>query len=322
MIIPTLPVELIYRIFEEAWCLPLSRKDRRDLLVVLPSICRSFRSIANRVFLRDAHIISPAYATHFLTLLQQQQQQQRRGHHDHKHDPLGSHLSSSEDDDESASSAPCRSITFHIYSLSESAAAPSSSSDLLHLYKPSNPMTDALESTLRSITRDALLAPALTHIALHYTNWSFTHELEHARLVNLPPHVQSLELHFSTPPLFVQHLRQSYFRHYVLPMPGVRKLRIFGTCPGFVYDVARACPALESLETDDAREILALLPSLRPFILHSADDDSQLTGVEPSIWGSVPEEAPVVFARLHAKVFGDQRKKHGYPNSSIMRKTA
>ena len=48
----------------------------------------------------------------------------------------------------------------------------------------------------------------------------------------------------------------------------VRTLRIYGTCPEFVADVASACPALESMETDDndACEVLVLQPSLRPFM--------------------------------------------------------
>ena len=52
-------------------------------------------------------------------------------------------------------------------------------------------------------------------------------------------------------------------------MPGVQSLKIYGTCPEFVADVASACPALESLETnddDDPSEVLVLQPNLRPFM--------------------------------------------------------
>ena len=67
---PTLPVELSYQILEETWRLPLSTTERRDLLVALPLVCTSFRWIATRLFLQDAHVVSPSYATHLLALLQ------------------------------------------------------------------------------------------------------------------------------------------------------------------------------------------------------------------------------------------------------------
>jgi hypothetical protein len=314
---PTLPVELRYQILEEAWCLPISRTERRDLLVALPSVCRSFRLIANRVFLRDAHIISPAYAAHFLSLLQQQQLQHHHGCNNNNTSSSPLDPPSLSDSESSSASALCRSITFHIY---DPSASPSLG--FLQQSTSSNPTTNALETTLRALTRDALLAPTLSRIALHYTGWSFTHDLDHARLANLPLRVQSLELHFTTPPLFAQHLRQIYYRRYVLPMPGVRALRIYGTCPEFVIDVARACPALESLETGDACEVLALQPSLRPFMLRLADDGTQVTGVEQSARGNVPGEASAIPAHLRAKVFGDLRKKSSHPRSPSRRKFA
>jgi len=63
-------------------------------------------------------------------------------------------------------------------------------------------------------------------------------------------------------------------------MPGVRSLRIYGTCPEFVVDVAIACPALESLETDDndTCEVLVLQPSLRPFVSQTVRDATQVKG--------------------------------------------
>jgi hypothetical protein len=251
---PILPVELNYQILEETWRLSLSRTERRDLLVTLPLVCTSFRCIASRLFLQDAHVVSPAYATHFLSLLLQRRDRPADS------DPNANGPSSTVDPRHS-NSCCCRSITFHIYD-------PTSSPDLLHLNIPSsNPTTHALETTLRALSRDASLAPALRHIALYYTNSSFTHELSHARLAHLPPPVRALELHFATPALFSPHLRHIYPRHHALPMPGVRSLRISGTCPAFVADVARACPALESLETDvPGEEVLALQPSLRPFL--------------------------------------------------------
>ena len=250
---PILPVELNYQILEETWRLSLSTTERRDLLVTLPLVCTSFRCIASRLFLQDAHVVSPAYATHFLSLLQQQRERPTDS------GPNTDGPSSTVDPRHSGSS--CRSITFHIYD-------PTSSPDLLHLNIPTlNPTTHALETALRALSRDASLAPALHRVALHYTGCSFTHELSHARLAHLPPHVRTLELHFSTPALYAPHLRQIYPRHYALPIPGVRSLRISGTCPAFVADVARACPALESLETDvPDEELLALEPSLRPFL--------------------------------------------------------
>jgi hypothetical protein len=258
---PALPVELSYQILEEAWRLPLSTTERRDLLVALPLVCTSFRWIANRLFLRDAHVVSPAYAAHFLSLLQQQR------------DRLASTHSDDNDDGPDASLAlarrcRCQSITFHIYD-------PDSPPNLLRVRLPSSSSPaacNALETTLRALSRDAALAPALHRVALHYTGWSFTHELEHARLAYLPPHVRALELRFVTPPAFAQRLRHIYVRRYGLPMPGVRSLRIYGTCPAFVADVARACPALESLETDDVRGVLELQPSLLSFVSPMAGD--------------------------------------------------
>ena len=215
--IPTLPVELNCQILEESWRLPLTTTERRDILVALPQVCTSFRWIANRLFLQDVHVVSPAYAAHFLSLLQQQ------------HDP----------DASPASKCYCQSITFHIYD-------PDSPLNILQVRLPSSiPAACALEMTLRTLSRDAALAPALRRVALHYTGCSFTHELDEARLVHLPPHVRALELRFATLAPFVQRLRQIYLRRYVLPMSGARSLRIYGTCPEFVADVARACPVLE-----------------------------------------------------------------------------
>ncbi|KAI0295386.1 hypothetical protein B0F90DRAFT_1820547 [Multifurca ochricompacta] len=140
--------------------------------------------------------------------------------------------------------------------------------------------------------------------------------------INLPPHVQSLELLFSTPTIFAQHLRQSYLRCYTLPMPGVRTLRIFGTCPEFVVDVARACPALESLETDDTRGVLALQPSLRPFMLQTANDDAtqEVKQSKHLEWRNAPEEASVAHAL--AKAFGDLRRKPSRPHNLSKKKPA
>jgi len=252
--IPALPVELNCQIIEEAWRLPLTTTERRDLIVALPLVCTSFRWIANRLFLRDAHVVSPAYAAHFLSLLKQQ------------HDPDASPA-------DSGSGCYCQSITFHIYD-------PDSSSSILRVRPPSSiPSACALETTLRTLSRDTALAPALRRVALHYTGCSFTHELDEARLIHLPPHVRALELHFATPAPFVQRLRQIYLRRYVLPMSGVRSLRIYGTCPEFVADVARACPALESLETDDVRGVLELQPSLLSLMSPMVLDGAQVNGL-------------------------------------------
>ena len=264
----TLPVELIYQILEEAWRLPLSTTERRDVLVALPLVCTSFRRIASRIFLQDAHVVSPAYATHLLSLLQR-----LRDRLPSRSRSVESHSSPADANvDDLRGGSCCRSITFHIY-------GPTSSSDLLHLQLPSsNPTTKALDTTLLALSRDALLAPSLRRIALHYTGWSFTHELEHARLAHLPPHVRAIELRFATPAPFAQCLRQIYVRCFVLPMPGVRSLAIYGACPKFVADVASACPALERLETDDAWEVLVLQPSLRPFMSQTVGDGSQVKG--------------------------------------------
>lgn len=177
-----------------------------------------------------------------------------------------------------------------------------------------------MEAILRALNhdnRDAALAPALHRVALHYMGWSFTRELEHTRLLNLPLRVRSLELRFSTPSLFTQHLRQSYLRHCALPMPGVRALRIYGACPAFVVDVARACPALERLETDDVRGALVLQPSLRPFVLLTADDAAQEK--EHSEWKNAPDEkAPVVHA--FARAPEDLRRKPCLPHGFLLKK--
>src|SRR6266702_509758 len=301
----TLPIELGYKILEEAWSLPLSRTERRDLLVALPSVCRAFRAIASHMFLRDAHVVSPAYAAHFLSLLQPAAHD-----HDHDHDHDSSLLSPR------ASPTTCSSITFHIYN----ASPLSSSSGMFQLYESSNPTTCAMETILRAINtnRDAL-APALHRVALHYTGWSFTRELEHARLMNLPSRVRSLELCFSTPSLFTQHLRQSYLRRYTLPMPGLRTLRIYGACPAFVVDVARACPALDRLETDDVRGVLVLQPSLRPFMLLTADDVAQVKLSEHLGWKSAPDEkASVVHA--FARAPEDIHRKPGLPHGFLLKR--
>jgi hypothetical protein len=261
---PFLPVELIYQILEETWRLQLSTTERRDLLIALPLVCMSFRWIANRLFIRDAHIVSPAYATYFLSLLRQQQQRNRRVPSTHASDDSPVTLAQ-------GCSGNCQSITFHIYD-------PDSTPNLLCINLPSSssPTTHALETMLRLISRDDLLAPALHRVELHYTGWSFTHELDHARLVHLPPHVRVLELRFATPAPFVQRLRRIYVRRYVLPMPGVRELRIYGTCPAFVADVARACPALERLETDDASGVRQLQSSLLPSMSSTLGDGARL----------------------------------------------
>jgi hypothetical protein len=262
----TLPVELSYQILEEAWHLPLSTTERRDLLVALPLVCTSFRWIASHLFLRDAHVISPSYATHLLSFLQ-------------RLDRLQGHSFDGRSSPDAAAGTlrcSCRSITFHIYD-------PTSSPDILHLHHPqasSNPTIKALDTTLLALSRDTTLAPSLHRIALHYTGWSFTHELGYPRFAHLPQHVRTLELRFATPAGLSRRLRQLYLRCFALPMRGVRSLRIYGTCPEFVADVASACPALESLETDDndAYELLVLQPSLRPFMSQTVGDRTQVKG--------------------------------------------
>ena len=296
----TLPIELDYKILEEAWSLPLSRTERRDLLVALPSVCRAFRAIAGRMFLRDAHVVSPAYATHFLSSLQSTT-------HEHDNSSLIPRLSPT----------TCHSITFHIYNPSPLSL---SSSGVFQLYVSSNPTTRAMETVLRALDKRDVLAPALCRVALHYTGWSFTRELEHTRLINLPLRARSLELRFSTPSLFTQHLRQTYLRRCALPMPGVRNLRIYGACPEFVVDVARACPALECLETDDVCGVLVLQPSLRPFMLLTADAAAQVKQLEHSGWKSAPDEKALV-AQGFARAPEDIHRKPGIPYGFLLKRT-
>lgn len=268
---PALPVELIHQILEETWRLPLSTTERRDLLVSLPLVCMSFRWITSRLFLQDAHLVCPSYATHLLSLLQRC----------NRHPSNNFDGRSSPDTASDTPRCSCRSITFHIY-------VPTTSPDILYLHYPSsNPTTKALDTTPLALSRDTTLAPSLRHTVLYYTGWSFTHELEYARLAHLPQYVRTLELRFatSTPAPFSWSLRRSYHRYIVLPMRGIRSLRIYGACPEFVADVANACPALESLETDDndACEVFALQPSLRPF-MHVADGRrSQYSGEGPRV---------------------------------------
>ena len=288
----TLPIELDYKILEETWSLPLSRTERRDLLVTLPSVCRAFRAIAVRMFFRDAHVVSSAYGGHFLSLL----------HSQHEHDS-GTLIPSS----------TCHSITFHIYNPSPLAL---SSPGIFQVYSSSNSTTRSMETILHALNKRDALAPSLHHIALHYTGWSYTSELEHTRLINLPARVRSLELCFSTPSLFTQHLRQNYLRRCALPMPGVRTLRIYGACPAFVVDVARACPALEKLETDDVCGVLELQPGLQPFMVLTADDADRLKQMERLGWKNAPDEkADVVhaFARPPEDIRKNPSLPRGFP---------
>lgn len=296
-----LPIELDYKILEEAWSLPLSRTERRDLLVTLPSVCRAFRVIAVRMFLRDVHVVSSAYGAHFLSLLQSAAHE-----HEHESGTLTLPLSPS----------TCHSITFHIYNPSPLSL---SSSGVFQVYASSNPTTRSMETILCALNKRDALAPALHRVALHYTGWSFTRSLEHTRLINLPARVRSLELSFSTPSLFTQHLRQTYLRRCALPMPGVRTLRIYGACPAFVVDVARACPALEKLETDDVCGVLVLQPSLQTFMVLTADDAARLKQLERLGWKNAPDEkahAVHTFARTPE----DMRKNPSLPRGFLLKR--
>ena len=292
----TLPIELDYKILEEAWSLPLSRSERRDLLVTLPSVCRAFRAISSRMFLRDAHVVSSAYGTHFLSLLES--------------------IAHERDSGTLIPPSTCHSITFHIYNPYPLAL---SSSSIFQVYASSNPTTRSMETILCALNKRDALAPALHRIALHYTGWSFTRELEHTRLINLPARVRSLELCFSTPSLFTQHLRQTYLRRCALPMPGVRMLRIYGACPAFVVDVARACPALEKIETDDVCGVLALQPSLQPFMVLTADDAARLKQMERLGWKNVPDEKAHV-VHTFGRPPEDIRKNPSLPRGFLLKR--
>jgi hypothetical protein len=299
----TLPIELDYKILEEAWSLILSRTERRDLLVTLPLVCRAFRAITSRTFLRDVHVVSSAYGAHFLSLLQSTAHE-----HECEHDSgtLTLHPSPS----------TCHSITFHIYNPCPMSP---SSSGIFQVYASSNPTTRTMETILCALNKRDALAPALHRVALHYTGWSFTRELEHTRLINLPARARSLELCFSTPSLFTQHLRQTYLRRCALPMPGVRTLRICGACPAFVVDVARACPALEKLETDDVCGVLVLQPSLQPFMVLTADDAARVKQLEQKGWKNAPDEkAPVV--RTFARLPEDMCRNPSIPRSFLLKR--
>lgn len=301
----TLPIELDYKILEEAWSLPLSRTERRDLLVTLPLVCRAFRAIAARMFLRDVHVVSFAYGAHFLSLLQS-------AAHEHEHEHDGGTLALR------PSPSTCHSITFHIYNPSPLSL---SSSGVFQVFASSNPTTHSMETILCALNKRDALAPALHRVALHYTGWSFTRELEHTRLINLPARVRSLELCFSTPSLFTRHLRQTYLRRCALPMPGVRTLRIYGACPAFVVDVARACPALEKLETDDVCGVLVhqLQPSLQPFMVLTADDAARVKQLEHLGRKNAPNgEAPAV--HTFARPPEEPRRKPSLPRGFLLKR--
>ena len=99
-------------------------------------------------------------------------------------------------------------------------------------------------------------------------------------------------------------------------MPGVRNLRIFGTCPAFVVDVTRACPALESLETDDVCGVLVLQPRLWPFMLLTADAAAQVKQMEHLDRKNAPDQKSSVvhaFARAPENI----RRKPGLPHGFL-----
>ncbi|EMD39069.1 hypothetical protein CERSUDRAFT_93117 [Gelatoporia subvermispora B] len=251
---PWLPVELVEDIIAKAWSSSLTSDERIDIFTSLCLVNHTFLRLFIRIALRDVHIPSPAFASHYLRLLRER-------------------TPSEPDSDyflENASSTAnelCRTLIFHIDGR-DPAFAPSS----VRLFSARDPAAGAVGSTLYML--DILrLCPNLRRVALAYADWSFDDIFDHARLLLVPPQATDLEVRFAfspgAPARVAHALRQRYARRgrAYWTTPNVRRLEIFGASTEFVSDMLETCPNAEVLETDSVEKLDMLAQS--PSNLHT-----------------------------------------------------
>lgn len=236
-----LPVELTEQILQEAWELPLERDERIELWLSLTHVSHTVLSIFIRISMRDVHIMTPAFAQHYLRLVRPRT----------SFEPGESYLLRNACQ---VAHRLCRSLTFHIDSRPRSGAC----EPAIRLYADGDRAAEAVSSTLYVLSLVPVYVPALRRVALQYTDWGFDDVLDQCRLLPLPAQVRALELRyaFSARGARLGALaRTHYARAWRLAsmrwqMPQVRTLAVRGAPAAFVDAVAKMCPLLERLDVD------------------------------------------------------------------------
>ncbi|KAI1796619.1 hypothetical protein LXA43DRAFT_986333 [Ganoderma leucocontextum] len=198
----------------------------------------------------------------------------------------------------------CRSITFHVARsvppsrLSEDPAAVG-----LWLCSQTDDASMAVSTVLDKVTTLDCL-PNLRHVSLRYTDRSYDDAFGQLDAQTFPPQVTHLSIDYSftasamTP--FAKYLRSVYEREAAarVTIPNVRHLSLSGVTPGFMVDMFRVCPNVETLEITHPVGLFMLgplPPSVRTLVLH--DPGVALCREKMRSWALVPALEEGLFRR-------------------------
>lgn len=241
-----LPVELLEKIIYDAWSLPLSKHERVTMATSLSLVNHTFLSVFIRIAMRDVHIMTPAYAKHYLKLVRPRA----------SFAPDESYLVRNACQ---VAHRLCRSLTFHIDARPDAARFPDAE-PAMRLYADGDRGAEAVSATLYLLSLVPVFVPGLRRVALAYTDWGFDDVRDQCRLLPMPAHVAHLELRYAFSPALARVAARAR-AHYTPAggmrwrMPQVRRLTVRGAPPAFVSAMAEMCPMLRTLEVDEHVEL-------------------------------------------------------------------
>ncbi|KAJ3477223.1 hypothetical protein NLI96_g10615 [Meripilus lineatus] len=279
---PSLPVELVIEIIQQAWGSPLTNKDRMHLFCSFCLVSRTWLSIFIRIALADVHITSPTFVSHYFYLLRE------RG------------LGDERDNDYQLVNAGatinrlCRSITFRIEEKSLKTLWLTSKPGWTNPDGSHEPAV-AVRNFLSHLDDVGPTLPNLRKITLEYVDcsWGFDDLFEISRLYSFPSQIDHLEVKFTgiaTPSkLFLFHYpqyHQALTLSYNASQSHIRRLSLSRAPTVVILALVEMCPELEDLEIIDPFTTLsrvALPSTLRTLRLHGTP--SLVSGGQHDPWG-------------------------------------
>ncbi|KAF7797257.1 hypothetical protein EIP86_008450 [Pleurotus ostreatoroseus] len=278
-----LPVEILEKIFKEAWAAPLTIDERITLFTSLCLANRGILSVFVSIAFRDVHVLTPNFTSHYLWLLATRASSERNDQY------LLNNASSTINE-------LCRTLTFHVdahmgVSARHSDANPDSASGVLMEDNKNREIAALCEMIyqLEGTFKDCV--PHLRRIAIQFYDWGYHDFFDQCRTMPLPAQVTELELRYVFSPalrLVAHGLRRQYGSWPGRNMmswetPFVQKLIVHGASALFVSDVLTTTGNVHTLEVDDCVKLTQMKPlpeSVKTVILRTAVPPKENAGAD------------------------------------------
>lgn len=236
---PWLPIEIVERILRTAWLSHMSAKTRTTFMTSSVLVNKTWSAVYAKVYTQNIHITGSASAHQFLK-------------------ELFNTNPNRADDSPSNMNIHCRSLSFTLDN--RTVTKPT---DALYIPKfgDNEKLGMALSKTLYFL-HDSNYLRNLRRINIEYANWGMDDVFDHWRFVPFPGHVTELGLVYScqgkTTAEMIESARRRYRRHKCEPwsLEYIRHLSVTGTSEGFLEDILKKTPILETLEIDGEISLL------------------------------------------------------------------